>query len=136
MLLLLLSSKGKGYVCQIAQFLHLPSPPLNFFIKIYNTNSWHFRHNWTNSGTYIFFKKQPYVPPHHRRNLPETRFNWEHDKRSPLFTTVDIHQLYIDFQATSYGDQKLNLPKFNGDIFMDWLVQVEVVFFLQAFPGP
>lgn len=29
-------------------------------------------------------------------------------------TISDIHRVYQDFQAVSFGDQELNLPEFNG----------------------
>lgn len=55
-------------------------------------------------------------------------------------TSADIHRIYKDFQATSHRDQKLNIPKFNGehndDVFMDWLLQVEVLFDYKQFRDP
>lgn len=49
-----------------------------------------------------------------------------------VLTIDDIDRVYQDIQATSHGDQKLNLLEFDGelnrDIFMDWLIQVESLF--------
>lgn len=48
--------------------------------------------------------------------------------------------IYKDFQATSHGDQKFNIPKFDGehnsDAFMDWLLQVEAMFNYKQFRNP
>lgn len=45
-------------------------------------------------------------------------------------------QILKDFQVASHADEKLNLPKFNGDGFMDWLLQGEAVFTYKQFRDP
>lgn len=70
------------------------------------------------------------MPPHERKTLTKTRSNaWDKEddwyRRGPLLSTTVIYQIYMDFQATSHSDEKLNIVEFNGehngDIFVDWL---------------
>lgn len=55
-------------------------------------------------------------------------------------TTADLHQVLQDFYAASHGEQKLSSPEFNGvhngDVFMNWLLKVELVFNYKHYKDP
>lgn len=94
------------------------------------------------------YKQSPYVPPHARKllDLENMMFDGEvdddHDlrKRGKVLTTTGIPRIYTYFQATLHGDKKLNIPEFNGehngDVFIVWLLEVDVVFDYKQFRDP
>lgn len=86
--------------------------------------------------------EQELCPPHRLRQLSaDTRSNQgdlEEEQHTPNHVSQpDYQQIYWDFQAASYSYQKLNLPQssgeFHGDIFMDWLLQLESIFHYKKF---
>lgn len=93
-------------------------------------------------------QKQVYLPPWKRKSPPsETRrhngdFEDDQDNtpRGQPLSHADIHQIYQNFQVASHGEQKLNLSEFsgesNGDVFMDWLLQVKSVLEYKKYIDP
>lgn len=70
----------------------------------------------------------------------ETDGDKEVNTRNKFLSSLDIHKIYHNLQATSPSNQKLDLPEYNGDhnddIFIDWLIQFEYVVKYKKYKDP